>query len=204
MSKEYYGNDKVSNLVLGKASKEQLRQIIQDYGAHVCGFAGRERFQNLRKESNPCTLFEETKSIISFGISLPKGVYRIEDAAIYEHYNKKLVDKVEEVTYKIAMLVEQEYGGIAVPLISTGNLQLLAVQAGLGTIEQNTYFLNSKYGERLILGAVLTNMEIESDSYTRSICMPDCKQCMSQGNEEKNAKELKPIEQVCPVRFGEL
>jgi epoxyqueuosine reductase QueG len=53
-----------------------------------------------------------------------------------------------------------------------------AVLAGLGTLGKNTLLLNRDYGNLLVIGAVLTNLDIESDEPAESICIEDCNLCI--------------------------
>ena len=53
-----------------------------------------------------------------------------------------------------------------------------AVQAGLGSFGKNTLFISKFYGNMVTLGAVLTNLELPSDSISENICIPNCNKCV--------------------------
>ncbi len=50
--------------------------------------------------------------------------------------------------------------------------------AGLGSIGKNTLLINEKYGNRLWLGGVITNMKIDSDPLTKNLCPENCQICI--------------------------
>lgn len=194
MNMEYYGNEDDRNLVLSNVSKEHLRKIILDYGAQVCGFADIERFEDASKGFHPCDIYSECKSVVAFGVSLPKGLYMVDSRSIYERFNDDVCSKVDEIAYNIALLIERAYGGIAVPIPADASYEYwdtkrpdergllsmkhIAVQAGIGTLGKNNLFLNESYGNRLTLGCVLTNIVVKSDSYAEPLCMPNCNVCV--------------------------
>lgn len=101
----------------------------------------------------------------------------------------------------------------------------LAVAAGLGTQGKNTLLLNETYGNRLSVGALLTDISLEPDDYAKSICIPQCQKCIEacpvsavqEGHVDqklcrtntygKNKKgydtvNCKNCRDVCPRRFG--
>lgn len=53
-----------------------------------------------------------------------------------------------------------------------------AVLAGLGTLGKNTLLLNEEYGNLLTLGAVLTDLDLESDPPAKSIQADGCSLCI--------------------------
>ncbi|WP_455716406.1 epoxyqueuosine reductase [Anaerosporobacter sp.] len=194
MNEEYNGNRDASNPVLSNVSKEQLRQIILDYGAHVCGFADIDRFGDAPKGFHPCDIYSECQSVVVFGVALPKGLYKVDSRFIYGHFNYDICNKVNEIAYKIAILIEREYGGTSVPIPADGpyeywdaenlegrgllSMKHMAVQAGIGTMGKNTLFINEIYGNRLTLGCVLTNVKVNSDTYAEPLCLPNCNECI--------------------------
>ena len=91
-------------------------------------------------------------------------------------------------------MIEQKFEAIAMPIpcdapydywqeeTMTGkgilSMRHIAVASGLGAIGKSSMLLNPTYGSMLIVGAILTNLEIESDEYSRDICIPGCTKCM--------------------------
>lgn len=54
----------------------------------------------------------------------------------------------------------------------------IAVGCGLGTLGKNTLLINPKYGNRLTVGAILTDLELESDELCEEQCIHGCKICI--------------------------
>jgi epoxyqueuosine reductase QueG len=100
-----------------------------------------------------------------------------------------------------------------------------AVLAGIGTLGKSTLLLNEKYGNLLTLGAVLTDLDLDSDPLAESICIEGCNLCInncpSQALDGQRADQAKcrpntygtnargfdtvncnKCRVVCPMRFG--
>lgn len=175
--------------------KNNIRSMILGLGAEVCGFATAQDFADAPQGFRPTDIFAPCKSIIVFGIALPRGLAQVEPKLIYGHFNYKICLEVDMIAFHTAKNIEEAYGGYAVPLPSDGpydywdaekmegrgliSMKHAAVKAGLGTLGKNTLLLNSNYGNMLILGAVLTDLDLISDSPANNICIEGCTQCIS-------------------------
>ncbi|WP_010235065.1 hypothetical protein [Clostridium arbusti] len=53
-----------------------------------------------------------------------------------------------------------------------------AVLAGLGRIGKNTLLINKTYGNMLMLGGVLTNLNLNSDLLAEELCLKECRLCI--------------------------
>jgi epoxyqueuosine reductase QueG len=174
--------------------KEQIRKLIRSWGADVCGFADVERFDNVSEECNPAEIFTDCKSVISFGIALPKGLFKVPPRLIYGYYNTFCQSEVDRIAFKAAKHLEESYHCVAVPMPCDSpyeywdiekmegrgllSMKRIAVAAGLGTIGKNALLLNKQFGNRLTLGTVLTDLELTSDPLAESLCMKKCRKCV--------------------------
>ncbi len=174
--------------------KNDLRKMVLEMGADLCGFAAEDRFKDAPDGFHPTDLYKDCRSVIVFGISIPKGLAYVEPRLIYGHYNYFTCPEVDRVAVNTAKLIENQYGGIAVPLPCDGpyeywdaeqmegrgllSMKHAAVQAGLGTLGKNTLLMNKEYGNRLTIGVVLTNLSIASDELADSICIEGCRLCI--------------------------
>jgi epoxyqueuosine reductase QueG len=175
--------------------KEKIRELIKSLGADVCGFAHIERFDNAPSEFNPMDIFQDCKSVISFGIALPKGLVKVPPRLIYGYYNNFCLSEIDRIAFKAAKRLEEENHCITVPLPCDSpyeywdgenmegrgllSMKHTAVAAGLGTIGKNTLLLNKQYGNMLTIGAILTDLELASDPLSESICMEKCRKCIT-------------------------
>lgn len=176
-------------------TKDRIREKIVALGADVCGFGRIERFSSAPEGFRPTDLYSDCKSVISVGIALPKGLLCVEPRLLYGHFNADVVHKVDEIVFAAAKIIEKECDAICVPIPSdepyeywetdsmTGkgllSMKHTAVACGVGQIGKSSLLLNPEYGNRLTLGAVLTNMDFESDPYCENICIPGCTKCLN-------------------------
>lgn len=174
--------------------KEELRSKILGFGADLCGFAGVERFEEAPKGFHPCDIFSDCKALIAFAIALPKGSFMANSGLIYSHFNSFICPQVDRIALQTAALLESSYHGIGVPLPcdvpydywdeekmeGRGLLSMkhVAYLSGLGTLGKSTLLLNKKYGNRLIIGCVLTDLLIEGDELADEICLEHCNLCI--------------------------
>jgi epoxyqueuosine reductase QueG len=221
--------------------KEEIREKVLSFGADVCGFTGIERFSEAPGGFHPRDIFPECKSIVAIGIALPKGLYMVNPRLIYSYFNSFACPQVDHVAYRTADLLEKSYGGIGVPIPcdtpyeyweedrmeGRGLLSMkhIAYQSGIGTFGKNTLLMNREYGNRLIIGCVLTDLKIESDKLVDKVCLEHCDLCVrscpvgaiSEGVvEQKRCRmnsygktkrsfdtvECNQCRKVCPIRFG--
>jgi len=174
--------------------KQKIKDFITSIGADVCGVAAIDRFEQAPPGFHPKDIFPGCKSVIAFGIALPKGLTKAESTMIYGHYNDALCPQVDWIAVRAARQIESLCGGYSVPLPSDSpyeywdaqklegrgliSMKHAAVLAGLGTLGKSTLLLNEKYGNMLVLGAVLTDAELVSDPLAESICIEGCSLCM--------------------------
>lgn len=174
--------------------KEELREKVLELGANICGFADVKRFENAPKGFHPCDIFLDCKTVISFGIALPKGLYEANSPLIYSHYNNFACPQVDRIAFETAAFIETTYHGTAVPLPCDApydywdeekmegrgllSMKHVAYLSGIGTLGKNTLLLNRTYGNRLILGCVLTDLDMESDEFADTICHEHCALCI--------------------------
>lgn len=174
--------------------KNKTKECILSLGVDVCGVANVNRFSEAPEGFHPRDIFPDCKSVIVFGIALPKGLTKVESRLIYGHFNYGTCPEVDWIALRAAKEIERLWGGYAVPLPSDGpyeywdtdklegrgliSMKHAAVLAGLGTLGKSTLLLNEKHGNLLTLGAVLTELDLASDPLAESICIEACNICI--------------------------
>ena len=110
---------------------------------------------------------------------------------VYTRYGGNVIwDEVDNIAFKASRQLEKEYGCIVIPISCVGpneyweeetllekgmiSMKHTAVVCGLGQIGKSSLLLNPQYGNRLTIGAILTNMELESDELCKNICIRKC------------------------------
>lgn len=174
--------------------KTELREKALSFGAEICGFAGIERFAGAPDGFHPADLFPDCKSVIAFGIALPKGIFLAEAQLIYAYYNNFALPLVDRLAFQTAVFLEKTYQGIGVPLPCDApydywdeekmegrgllSMKHVAYLSGIGTLGKSTLLLNNEYGNRLVIGCVLTDLQIESDEMAAEVCLEQCDLCI--------------------------
>lgn len=174
--------------------KERIKQILLKNGADVCGVANIDRFGEAPRGFSPRDLFLQCRSVITFGIALPKGLIAVEPRLIYGHYNGFSCNVADEVSFRTAKMLEKVYNCLAVPLPSDSpyeywdsdasrgrgliSMKHAAVLSGIGTLGKNSMLLNPDYGNMLTIGAILTDLDLPSDNLCEDICISGCSKCV--------------------------
>ena len=222
--------------------KEEIRAIVQNCGADVCGIASIERFKDAPAGFSPTDIYKDCKSVIAFGVALSKGLYEINPRLLYSHFNGEVLTSwIDIIALRASEKIEEKFGVMAVPvpcdspvdyweeetLTAKGMISMkhTAVQCGLGQLGKSTLLVNPKYGNRLTIGAILLNVEMESDPISENICLPGCHLCEEKcpvqaiQNGSVQQKKCRPntygvseggypivncnvCRNICPMKFG--
>ena len=174
-------------------NEEQIKEIILNKGADLCGIANIDRFSDTPAGFHPLDIYKECKSVIIFAKKLPRGLVFVNPRIVYKHANELSRCEVDRITYEASIAIEQ-LNCIAVPLPCDGpcdyweeenltakgilSMRHAAVLAGLGSIGKNTLFINKHYGNFLTLGAILTNSDLRSDPLSEDLCIENCRLCL--------------------------
>ncbi|PKM49699.1 MAG: epoxyqueuosine reductase [Firmicutes bacterium HGW-Firmicutes-7] len=174
--------------------KEKIKKIILSLGADVCGIANIDRFTDTPQGFSPNDIFVDCKSVIVFGIALPKGLMQVDSRLIYGHFNNNSCQQVDTISFRAAKIIENKFGCYAVSIPCDGpydfwdknkmegrgliSMKHAAVLAGVGTLGKSTLLINNRFGNLLTIGAILTNLKLHSDELCKGICIPECKKCI--------------------------
>ncbi len=174
--------------------KEKIREAVISCGADLCGFAGIERFEDTPDGFSPADFMPGCKMVISFAVSLGKGLVKVPPRLVYAHFNDINCIKTDLIAFDASKKLEEQFGCTAVPIPCDApyeywdieetegkgllSMKDIAVKAGLGTVGKSTLLLNKRYGSMLTLGAVLIDLELESDAYAEDVCIKGCRKCI--------------------------
>lgn len=170
-----------------------IKQMAYSLGADICGVASIKRFEDAPEGFHPLDVYSETKSVIVFGKEFSKSLFEANTNAPYTFVKKKLSEMLDNISIELTFNIETE-GYKAIPIPSDEpydfwdsqnrhgrgilSLKHLAQGAGIGWIGKNTLLINERYGNRLYLGAVITNAELTEDPLVRKMCPKNCKICI--------------------------
>lgn len=148
---------------------------------------------DINKRINPKLSFESVKSIIVVAISYNTGYTRklenknklygkLSTISFGVDYHKVLNDKMEILANRLKEIDSNfEYRRV----VDTGPLleKAIAKKAGIGWQGKNTLIINNKYGSKISIGYLLTNIEFEIFEENKKILdyndCGDCKICIS-------------------------
>jgi epoxyqueuosine reductase QueG len=170
----------------------EIKKLVSSLGAEACGIAGTGRFAGAPAGFHPADILPGAKSVVVYGRQFPKSLFIAATNAPYTLFRNKLIDIVDHISVELSS--EMEKGGfMAVPVPSSEpyefwnpelrhgrgilSLKHAAQAAGLGFIGKNTLLVNGNYGNRLWLGAVVTDAILESDSLDLGSCPEGCRLC---------------------------
>ncbi len=130
------------------------------------------------RRADPRKVLAEAKSIIVAGLNYwqaqPTGRGRIARYALGEDYHHVLLEKLEALAAEIV-----QHGAKAKMYVDTGPVleKPLAERAGVGWQGKSTMLINTKLGPWLLLGEIITTLELEPDAPQRDHC-GSCSKCI--------------------------
>ena len=184
-----------------KDLKAELKKMAKDLGGDL-GIANIERFKNAPERMHPKNIFPECKSVISIVAPFPRGAYRgISEGTHWSNYTYYSYNRLNTlfrplITYDVACMLE-DLGHEAVPVFPAVperdgirpsvtpdrpspdvniNVRIAGVACGLGEIGWSKVFIHPKWGPRVRLGTILTDVELEPDPIIKTGTL--CKRCM--------------------------
>lgn len=177
-----------------RSIKEDIRKVFLRQGATVCGVANIDRFHDAPTGFGPADIFPACRSVIVFGLAVPKGTTLVNPRTIYKQFSEIAKNELDRIAYHASLEIERSWAGHAVPVPCDGpyeywdadklegrgqlSMRHAAVKAGLGALGRNTLLLNARYGNTLNIGAVLTDIDLPSDDWAESVCLDSCRKCL--------------------------
>jgi epoxyqueuosine reductase QueG len=145
-----------------------IKEKAAEFGANLCGIAPSERFKDAPKGFSPLELYPECKSVIVTAKRLPIGLFNSKSCVPYSHYNSLLPKILDRISLKLVYYLENMGYGV------------IPYMAGLGIMGKNTLVINEQFGNMIIIGAVLTNINLEADPIVENaeLCPENCTLCI--------------------------
>ncbi len=175
---------------------DEIRRIAEAEGVAVLGFGPAAAMADEPVGYRPEDLLPGARGLVCFGLPLPRAVYETpanteEVICRSQSHNYRRLDTL---SIRFAALLEQA-GEEALPIYGcaplgvnakgdvTGYLNMVRMGAvtGIGVIGRNGLLIHSRYGARLMLGAVLTTASFPktgSPGRDEPGCPPDCRICV--------------------------
>lgn len=174
-------------------NKEMIKQLAYGFGAEVVGIGSTENFAKAPEGFHPRDILSDAKSVVVYGKQLSNNISLANVHAPYTAMRNRIVTILDDISMRLIIEIEKS-GGLAIPIPAAEpyeywddtkrqgrgilSLKHAAEIAGLGRIGKNTLLINKEYGNRLWLGAVVTNVELESDLPAKQLCIAKCNKCI--------------------------
>jgi epoxyqueuosine reductase QueG len=175
---------------------EEIHKIAESERIPVLGIGPASKMANESPGHRPEDLLPGARSLICFGIPVPRQVYRMPTYGLETIWRSQNLyyRRLDTLSIRLAALLE-ESGEQAVPVYGcmpmginekgevVGYLNQLRMGevTGIGIIGKNGLLLHSSYGARLMLGGVVTSAALP-DMRTPDIdqpgCPPGCRICV--------------------------
>ncbi len=176
-------------------SSKEIKELALSLGADLCGIAPVERFDQAPRGFHPRDLFPEARSAVVIAKRMAEGAFRCAGSVIpYTIAAKAALMEVTRISCLLGAEIERLFGAIAMPVPTEPydywdadrweGRALLSFKhagwlAGLGVFGKNTLLVNGRYGNRIALGVVLLDVELEGDPIVdSSFCSPACHLCI--------------------------
>jgi epoxyqueuosine reductase len=176
-----------------KITSELVKQFALDSGADLAGVAPVERFEGAPAGHHPTDILPGARSVVVCAKPIPAGVF---DGPItsYQMAMDVVHWQLDLLVTPVALFLEGN-GGRAVPVPSDdpyrhweaersygrGDLshKHAAQAAGLGKLGKNSLLITPRFGNRLHLVSVVTDVELAPDPVMNwEPCPPKCTRCI--------------------------
>ena len=161
----------------------ELEEFALSLGATLCG--------GCALENPPVVGQNDLKYAFSIAVKLSDSVLEtIENApsyAYFQHYRTanalldsiafRLANEIEKKGYRAFPIAASQSQGKENPYVGVASHKMVATRAGLGFVGKSGLFLSEKYGSKIRLATVLTNMPLTSKKPMIENGCGDCEIC---------------------------
>lgn len=173
---------------------EEIKQVLLDLGAADVGFVEIDRPELANQKEKILGLYPRTRSIVSFVIRMNRESVRSTARSLANSAFHKAHLTADEIGLEAAQIFEDagigalnvnmgfpmEVANFGTRQIWTVSHKPIAVAAGLGMMGLNRNVIHPKFGNFILLGTIL--LDVELDQYTKPLnfnpCI-DCKLCVA-------------------------
>jgi epoxyqueuosine reductase QueG len=173
--------------------EDQIRRYALAQGATIAGFANDADFSDAPAGFKPTDIMPKAKGVIVLGKAIPAGVVSSGNSVVYTAHHLNTMKQLDTLAHAVALFIE-ESGGLALPVPADDpyfhwenerkhGMGILshrhaAVKAGLGQLGKNSLLITPKYGNRVELVSVLTDIEFKTPPQTVDLCPATCRLCV--------------------------
>jgi epoxyqueuosine reductase QueG len=171
----------------------EIRDFLRTRSLPLVGIARASQLPQVPDDLSPQRILAAARSIICFGVPIPKGVVHAEAHAllVYWRYCNAEYRSLDTTANQLSLLLE-ERGHSAGPIYSCfpwkamdrkfwglSPLVYWADQAGVGRLTRSGLLATPDHGTRVLLGGVVTTADLEPTARRdEDLCPPGCRDCM--------------------------
>jgi epoxyqueuosine reductase QueG len=173
--------------------KKKISSFVSSKGMLIHGVAAVKQPHFESKSLSPRALLEDAKSVICYGVPIPRGIIYAENNSLdlYWRYCNIQYRLLDSTSNSLCSFLEEKDCS-ATPIYSCfpwkvvnrkffGYLPLVywAEEAGLGKLGKCGLLVTPQYGIRVLLGGLITTKELEPNKkHRKDICPSDCFHCI--------------------------
>lgn len=173
--------------------QQKIREYALNHGASLVGFANADAMADAPEGYRPTDIMPAARGLVVLAKALPKGVVASNNSVVYTANHNHVLKHMDELAHEVALLIE-ELGAVAMPIPADDpyyfwdndrkhGMAILshrhaAVKAGLGTLGKSALLLTPKYGNRVELVTILTDVEFTTPLPLASLCPTECRLCV--------------------------
>jgi epoxyqueuosine reductase len=164
---------------------EIQREYFRDWVGQGCAGGMEYLGRNIEKRFSPGQLLDGAKSVICVALNyklsqdIPAGAARVADYALYEDYHEFIKARLSALADFITQTAAEKSIRFKICVDSVPLAErALAQRAGLGWIGKNKSLIHPALGGQLLLGELITTLELAADApFEKDLC-GDCDQCL--------------------------
>ncbi len=169
--------NEVSGEAVMMMTAARVKELSREAGADLCGIAPVSRFSGAPEGFRPPDIYPGAKSVAVVAKRLPEGIFLSPNPVPYTFACDTTMQAVFSLILDLSVKLE-DAGVAAVPVPSEPyvfwdeekregrgilSLKHAATLAGLGTMGKNTILTNPVFGNRITLGALLVDADLDPD-----------------------------------------
>ncbi len=180
-------------------SKDEVKSFVLNSGADFVGIADPFKLSEISgKKKNPISKLQDVRTVIVFGIVMPKNIIEIAPEVKYQVALTNSFRKLRHIAKKVSRWLEK-LGYSSYPCHDQKDIEhkKAAELSGLGKVGKHTLLITPKFGPRVHLNSVLTNFVLDFDTPTKEDLCSECNECIQKCPSDAIKSQKTIVPQTC-------